>query len=282
LSSKDGLVSVVIPCYNSGTTLQETLDSVERQTYQNLEVIVVDDGSDDATKALLSALGDRVILISQENKGLSAARNTGIRNSSGDYVLPLDADDYLHPDFIKLCMDELSAVNNKIFVFTYLNCFGDTVGVLEKTYNRLDQLFVNQLPYCMLYPKQAWRELGGYDEDMRLGYEDWEFNIRLGIHGYVGVVVKRPLFNYRVSSSGMLKSVSGNRHGMLWAYIQKKHKQHYRPSALYVVWKEWRSRPSAYPPWVYIGAYLLFHALPSDWFSRVFSKMRIFSASNRM
>ena len=92
------LVTVVIPCFNSGATLTQTVESVKAQTYKNIEIIVVDDGSTDVlTIATIDGLA-KVRIIRQENAGLSAARNRGFSEARGEYVLPLDADDWLETD----------------------------------------------------------------------------------------------------------------------------------------------------------------------------------------
>ncbi len=92
------LVSVVIPAYNYGHFIVETVESALRQTYSRLEVIVVDDGSTDDTAIKLRAFGSRIKYIHQENRGLSAARNAGIRAARGEWIALLDADDLWHPD----------------------------------------------------------------------------------------------------------------------------------------------------------------------------------------
>jgi glycosyltransferase involved in cell wall biosynthesis len=98
------LVSVVVPAYNAGATLCETLKSALAQTYENIEIIVVDDGSTDRTPKIVRemALEDgRIQLIRQTNAGVAAARNTGIQRSAGDFIAPLDADDLWHPSCIE-------------------------------------------------------------------------------------------------------------------------------------------------------------------------------------
>src|SRR5690242_13247080 len=91
------LVSVIIPTYNGTAFLRETIDSALAQTYPAVEVIVVDDGSTDDTAAVIAEYGDRIKGIAQANSGTSAARNTGIRASSGDYIAFLDHDDLWAP-----------------------------------------------------------------------------------------------------------------------------------------------------------------------------------------
>ena len=93
-------VSVIIPAYNAADTLAETLASVVAQTWPNVEVLVVDDGSTDATADIVEMIAEQhhqVRLIRQTNAGVAAARNAGLREARGDLVAPLDADDLWHP-----------------------------------------------------------------------------------------------------------------------------------------------------------------------------------------
>jgi glycosyltransferase involved in cell wall biosynthesis len=92
------LVSIIIPTYNRASYIQKALDSVFKQTYRDFEVIVIDDGSSDNTKEVLQKYGNRIRYSYQDNHGISHARNTGIRNSKGDYIAFLDSDDYWLPE----------------------------------------------------------------------------------------------------------------------------------------------------------------------------------------
>ena len=281
-SKKGALISVVIPCYNSGSTIVKTLDSVNAQTWPNVEIIVVDDGSSDpGTIRVLEGLSD-VYVIRQDNRGLPGARNTGIRAARGLYVLPLDADDWLEPDALEKMMNCLRSHPVASFVYSDIRLEGMKSGILRKSYNLFEQLFANQLPYCVLMPRQLWENTGGYDETMRQGYEDWEFNIRLGLSGHCGCAVPEPLFHYRVSNTGMLVSTSNKIHGLLWGAIQSKHARAYRPFALVKLWWTWRKAASSYPLFIYFGWLLLHKILPSKSFSMLFIKIRRHSHSARV
>lgn len=275
-------VSVVIPCFNSGVTLGQTVASVHAQSWPEVEIVVVDDGSTDpATIKVIDALTG-VRLVRQLNAGLPAARNAGIAVATGTYVLPLDADDWLEPDAVERLLGSLRSAPAAAFAYSHLRLEGEACGVLAKSYNFFEQLFLNQLPYCLLFPRALWNAAGGYDASMRRGYEDWEFNIRLGVRGHEGVCVPRPLFHYRVASSGMLLSKSNLLHGELWGEIQSRHPETYRLANLFRLWRVWRTSPSTYPLWLYFGWLAAFRVLPRPWFAALFRLLRQRSHSKRV
>ena len=196
-------VSVIIPCYNSGKTIIETVKSIEKQTWSNIDLIIVNDGSDDhLTKKVLSNLTN-VRIINKKNAGLSSARNEGTKNSKGNFILFLDADDWIEIDAISKMMECMKYSNSSIL-------FPDTIlederkGLRKKNYNFFEQLFINHIPYCFLIEKKIFEKVGNYDEEMKVGYEDWEFNIRLAKAGFFPKRIEQPLFHYRVSKYGML------------------------------------------------------------------------------
>ena len=272
-------VSIVIPCCNGGGFLPGALESLAAQTYRDFDVIVVDDGSTDPdTLAVLDALPDDVHLIRQQNRGLPAARNAGFGAATGDLLLPLDCDDVLAPRFLERATTALDARPDKAFAFSHMRLAGDKMGVLEKSHDPFTQLFLNQLPYCLLMRRRTFEAAGGYDETMDRGYEDWEFNIRLGALGLTGVAVPEPLFVYRVSAEGMLQSLSSRLHAQLWADIQARNPALYRWPALLAARRG--ARP-AYPAWLLLGLYGLHRLLPAAAFNGLFARLMRFSASNR-
>lgn len=101
---EDDLVSVIVPVYNVAQYLERCVNSILRQTYKKLEIILIDDGSTDASPRICDELGimdERIKVIHQSNQGLSGARNTGIDNSQGDYLCFVDSDDFVHPDYVR-------------------------------------------------------------------------------------------------------------------------------------------------------------------------------------
>lgn len=104
-------VSIIIPVYNAEKSIERCIDSVINQTYKNIEIVIIDDGSTDNTKAILkNYIDERVIIIYKQNEGVSIARNIGIENSTGEYITFLDADDWLEYDAIEklvICKEDL-------------------------------------------------------------------------------------------------------------------------------------------------------------------------------
>ena len=276
------LVSVVIPCYNTHQYLTQTLDSVRQQTYAPIEIILVDDGStDQETLSFLAGLSSDVRVIRQDNKGLPAARNTGIAAANGEFILPLDADDWLDETAINEMHRAMLSGDNVVAAYCDMQMHGNLTGVLKKNYNFFEQLFFNQLPYCLLFRRRDWVEVGGYDEAMRKGYEDWDFNIRLSQFGLIHRV-ERPLFNYRILSTGMLVSVSNKNHCNLWRNMRSKHRKLYSLVNLIGLWRKWRVKSSTYPlilyfPWLFANM-----TLPLSWTNFAFRTLRMKSQSRRV
>lgn len=275
-------VSVIIPCYNSGATICKTVESIKKQTWRDVEIIVVDDGSTDrSTIEILDAMVG-IHLVRQRNCGLPAARNAGLDVASGEFVLPLDADDWLDPKAIEAMVEALDKNPRAAFAYTNICLEGELTGKLEKSYNYFEQLFFNQIPYAIMMRRHVWEDSAGYDETMRTGYEDWEFNIRLGSLGQHGVVLPEPLLHYRVSGSGMLLSLSTKAHGELWARIQNKHRGLYQLRKLLFEWQKWRGTPSTYPLGMYFLWLIIHRALPKKLFGLLFKFLRTYSHARRV
>lgn len=277
------ICSVIIPCFNAARYLPRALESLDAQSFRDFEVIVIDDGSTEhADIAYLDKLPPHIRLLRQKNRGLSGARNTGFRHAEGELVLPLDCDDALAPDFLQRTVAALQRDPEAGFAFTHIDLVGERSGILVKHYNAFEQLFLNQLPYCVLQRRAMWEALGGYDESMRDGYEDWEYNIRALRAGYRAVEVPEPLFIYTVSSSGMLLARSRRLHGQLWSYIQNRNPELFRFGRLVELYRRWRSRPSTRTLAIYWPMLVAFKVLPVAWFNALFSRFGFLSSSARL
>lgn len=208
-ASTSPLVSVVIPCYNMGEFVMETVDSVLKQTYQNIEIIVVNDGSTDkGTVNVLSKINDpKIQVIHTENQGLPAARNNGIKIAKGEYVLPLDADDMIESTYIEKAVRVLEKNPKVGFVTPWIKAFGIVEWMAERPkFDLVQSLAENMTCVASLIRKTCLDEIGGYDEKMRGGYEDWDLWIRIGAKGWEGEVVPEPLFLYRQRPDSMVRT----------------------------------------------------------------------------
>ena len=269
-------ISVVIPCYNGGKFLDLPLDSLARQTFRDFETVIINDGSTDpATIEKFKTLDPSIRVVHQVNKGLSAARNTGFREAKADIVLALDSDDQLEPTYLEETWQALQSASPEAgFVVTNLRQVGAAHAMEKRYVNGFDVLFKNVTGYSMLMRKSAWQKAGGYDETMRDGYEDWEFNLRLINSGCRGVVIVKPLFIYTVRAQGMLMSHSSQRHAGLWRRIREKHRALYRPMNLLRLYWQNRRAHSEISAAATMVALMLTIVLPDKWYSAIVSSMR--------
>lgn len=223
------IISVVLPCFNQGVYLSEALDSLIGQTYENWEAIVVNDGSSDCTERVALTYVQRekrIRYICQENKGVSAARNLGVSISIGDYILPLDPDDRLAPDYMEQCLAVFKQYPDYTLVYTQTYFFGIKAGIwgLPPYHNYKSFLLGNCIVCTSLFRKEDFLRIGGYDENMHIGLEDWELYIRLLHENRKVYQVEAPLFFYRIKdvSRNTECSKAENIQKVL-RYIYKKH-----------------------------------------------------------
>lgn len=267
------LVSVIIPCYNSGKTLSRTIDSVTRQTWGNIEIIIINDGSTD--KATIDLLGflstnPKITVHSQSNQGLASARNSGIRISKGEFILPLDSDDWLDENAIKLMLETYNNHARYSIVYPDIKLEGSRGGV-KKTYcNPFEQLFSNQLPYCMLFPKMVINKVNGYDENFLYGLEDWDLNIRLLLSKYSFTKIDLPIFHYWVDTKGMFQSVTSQKFGNMFARIKHKHPDTYRTNNLLKIIKYSRNISSNRSLYLYLIQNLIHGMIPLKYYNFIF------------
>jgi glycosyltransferase involved in cell wall biosynthesis len=274
-------VSVVVPCYNAGRFLDGLVDSLARQTFRDFEIIIVDDGSDDEeTLRKLAALGGRARVFHQDNRGPSAARNAGIAQARADIVALLDCDDTVEPTYLAETVPLLqSAPPDVAMTFTHMRTAGGQATLGRRYFNRFDLLFTNTVSVGLVLRKASWRAVGGYDETMREGYEDWDFSLRLADAGYRGIEVPKPLYIYYIRPDAMWESRSSDvnkrrLHAKLWRSIRTKHADSYRLPAIFRLW--WNSRDGSgdIPLWKGLAAYILAHLMPDAWFSRLIAGLR--------
>lgn len=176
------LVSVVVPAYNMEQYISQTLDSVLGSTYSNIEVIVVDDGSKDATTSIVESYIERdkrVQLLRQTNAGPSRARNNAIEHSRGEYILPVDADDVISPTFIASAVKAIEEDKTIKVVSCRCQFFGLRQGEWElPDFTLKDLALDNRVCATSLYRRADWAKAGGYSETI-IAREDWAFWIAM-------------------------------------------------------------------------------------------------------
>lgn len=229
------LVSIIVPCYKQAHFLNESLQSVLDQTYVDWECIIVNDGSPDNTESIAQQWcnkDNRFSYLHKENGGLPGARNTGIANSKGEFIVCLDSDDILYPDFLAQLVPELQLNDNLGIVSCYRYFFRNNKANIIYEYkgagaNYLDIMFENKLMPSSIYRRKCWDEVGGYDESMIKGFEDWEFWLNITKRGWEFKFVEEFLFFYRKAKKSMLVDTINNHAEANMEYIFKKHKELY-------------------------------------------------------
>jgi glycosyltransferase involved in cell wall biosynthesis len=229
------VVSVVIPCYNYARFLPDAVASLLAQSFEGWELIVVDDGSTDATPAtaqqLMARHSDRRIrLFQQPNAGPAAARNTGAGRAVGEYLLFLDADDMLAPTLLERTVAVLREQPAVGFVYTGMRLFGQDQHEWPSVPFDLALLTLDNyvLPHALVR-RAAWAHVGGFDAiHFPYGFEDWDFWLRVAAAGWHGWHIAAPLVAYR--RHGPSLSAAGKAHE--WdarARIMGKHPDLYGP-----------------------------------------------------
>ena len=259
-------ITIIIPCYNSGNFLIRSVESVIGQTFKNFKIIIINDGSNDnITLKILKEFkkNPKIKIVNKKNSGLSAARNTGINLSNTKYILMLDSDDWLRMDALKIFYNFLEKNKKYSYVYSNIHLADEKKGILRKNYNFFEQLFTNQIPYCIFFKKNIFDNNFRYDEKMKKGFEDWDLNIRLGARGDYGKCLNKNLFNYNVSKQGMLIKNTLSNYSQIFRYIRKKNKKVYEYRNVINYFFEWRKIKSNYKLSLFIY-YRLFLSLLSD------------------
>jgi glycosyltransferase involved in cell wall biosynthesis len=208
------LVSIIIPCYNQAQYLPDALNSVLAQTYPYWECVVVNDASPDDTAALAKNYGEKDarirVLNLNKNGGLANARNIGIESAYGTFILPLDADDFLAPEFLQASMIPFQRNRALKVVYTDAIYFEAVNKTIERPDFSIESLSIeNVFQPCALFKKADFEMTEGYREEL-FGYEDWDFWIQLIEDDSEVFHIKQPLFYYRVKNESMLLALQGN------------------------------------------------------------------------
>lgn len=221
-------VTVIIPCYNDGQYVLKAVNSILTQTLKADKIIIIDDGSQLETKAILKTIHhESIAIIFQENQGVCKARNVGIDLATTAYILTLDADDYFEPTFIEKAV---AILNTNCHIGVVGCCYKVIKGnvtqkeIIKPLGGTVENFLVknNGLGTAM-FRKKCWVEVAGYDEKMSKGYEDWEFWIAVLRNNWEMYILQEALFNYRIKPLSRDKKALQEHDFALRKYIFSKH-----------------------------------------------------------
>jgi len=203
--------SVIVPCYNTGETIERTITSIVNQTLNNIEIIIVNDASTDvSTIEKLKELELYVKVINLvKNKGLANARNVGIENSRSDYILCLDSDDFIDESYLQIAKDIFDTEKNISVVIPAVQTFGEqSIGwIPESAFSKEEILATNRVVVASCVRRKIYEEVGYYDTSLK-SYEDWEMWIRIFAYKKRNFkVIERKVFFYNIRSESMYHSM---------------------------------------------------------------------------
>ena len=223
------LISIIVPCYNQAHFMDECLQSVFIQSYQNWECIIVNDQSPDNTEeiALMWTQKDhRFKYLKKQNGGLSSARNAGIKIAQGEWILPLDSDDFISRNYLELAANEFQKD------YTVIYCRAQKFGIKNEEFNlgmySFEELLKKNLIFCSaLFRRETWEKVGGYDENMKNGFEDWDFWLSALYKEKKTYRIPEICFHYRKKESSMVRDMGIETKELVKEYIFRKHESKY-------------------------------------------------------
>lgn len=229
LNSNPPILTVIIPCYNHGIYLEEAIGSVLSVKNVNIEIVVINDGSTDPkTLDILEQLNTKNIhIINQENKGPCAARNAGIKIAKGKYILTLDSDNIIKPEFVYKSLNILNETNFDI-VYSKPQFIGENLPermFQTREFDIYKLLQGNFIDTCSIYNKEVWVMNMGYETNIPYkGFEDWEFWINSYSNGFKFKFIDEELFYYRITSNSLISQYHDMvKRKMNYTFILNKH-----------------------------------------------------------
>ncbi len=219
---------IVIPCYNHGPYLKELIDSIRSsKTTCQYSVCIVDDGSTDGSWQVIDQLQQTVAgvvgLRLATNRKTSAARNTGIASTPSKFVLCVDADDRIPPDYVHKLWRTLKYTPADV-AYADSQFFGGFNG--RSRFPEFDIDLLRQRNYVnagAMFRRQVWETVGGFDEEMVLGYEDWDFWLRTARAGFTFKKCSNTEYLYRISTGPSRNTEASARMAEVYGYLVSKH-----------------------------------------------------------
>ena len=232
MPSPKPIVSIIMPCWNSGEYIEESILSALAQDYPAIELIVVDDGSTDAaTIAILDGLQHpRIKVLREKHAGPSHARNCGIEAASGTYILPLDSDDLIEPVYVSRCVEVLEQQPCVGMVYCQADAFGRVHGPwLTPEFSIGLELYKNVIFNAAMFRRLDWQRTDGYDESLTLALEDWDFWLSILELGLTPYQLPEVYFHYRIHGTSRGHQKCDIKQWQdIHSYIYTKHSELYR------------------------------------------------------
>lgn len=205
-------VSVIMPCYNDGQYIEEAIASVKSQTYQNIELIVIDDGSsDENTIHILENLDDSIIHLKTDHLRPAGARNYGIQCATGKYIMPVDSDDIIDKRYIEKAVKIIESDKRIGAVYCEATLFGEKSGKWDLPKYSFDKMLLDNIVFVTaLFYREDWVKVGGYNTTMDSGMEDYDFWLSILELGKEIYQIPEPLFHYRIKKTSRTTKFQSN------------------------------------------------------------------------
>ena len=221
-------VSIIIPCFNQGEWIKEAVESAVNQTYKNVEIVIINDGSTDNSEDVIHSLCEKypdiVFINEKENHGVVYVRNKAIQMTSAEYILPLDADDKIAPSYVEKAVKILEENPNIGIVYSRARIFGIKNKEWKLAeFSREDILYKNCIFSSALFRKRDFEKIGGYKEYMKDGWEDWDLWLSFIEAGFEVHRIDEVLFFYRKYKQASRSDLLKNKDLMLYSNIFKHH-----------------------------------------------------------
>ncbi|MGA2122746.1 MAG: glycosyltransferase family A protein [Methanoregula sp.] len=227
-------VSVIIPCFNDGAFIDEAVNSVLRQTYRDVEIIIVDDGSDGETRERLQTYKQPSIrVIFKSHEGVATARNLAVGQASGEFILPLDADDRIHETYIEKAIRVMESDDDIGIVYCRAVLFGEQTGMWDLPEYSFERILLQNMIFCSALMRKADLEkVGGYNTNMTSGYEDWDLSLSLIDLGREVYMIPEVLFFYRVKDRSRTSRMTNEDKATMHLKMMGNHKDLYSQNML--------------------------------------------------
>lgn len=224
-------VSIITPVYNRPQYLEEAVLSIQSQTYTDWEHIIIDDGSTNPlTQEVLKRIesNPKVTILKKENAGLGAARNFGIEQCTGEFILTLDDDDKWREDFIEKALDMFKRDDTLGAVTSRFQEIGDRDRLIMPLGGSVKNFLVGNNCAHAMFKKKDWADAGKYDEDYSFqAYTDWDLWLRISAMGKIIGVIDDTCFFYRIHKNGSMLADSEAAHLEMFRYLIEKNKSIY-------------------------------------------------------